>query len=255
MVERKPRLLRGALPASASEATKEEPAGVYSEFKASSTALPWKKFLLVWSVSFFAFFMGLALAGLAPQGAKEMASFVTSPLALPFQVEPLKAETDESVTLVPEIADQISSDPEIMAPAIGLRSKIVSPQNRDLNILNTALAKGVVHYPGSASPGEVGNVFLFGHSTGLPVVHNKAYEVFNRLKELRAGDAIRIRENNREYLYLVSSIAVKKADDARIDLESSEKKLTLSTCKIFGGKEDRYIVEAEFVRSYPLRSL
>lgn len=145
---------------------------------------------------------------------------------------------------------------EIIIPAIEVRSPIVSPASNDLATLNRVLAEGVVHYPGSAAPGEVGNVFMFGHSANLPAARNKAYTVFNRVKELKPGDAIKIRDKNREYLYLVSSISVKKADDAKIDFVSEKRRLTISTCKLIGPSDEyRYVVEAEFLRSYPVRTL
>jgi len=122
--------------------------------------------------------------------------------------------------------------------------------------LNDHLTRGVVHYPGSALPGEFGNVFLFGHSTGLRVVHNKAYAVFNGLKELTPGQVVRIRYGGREYWYRVTSVAMKAADEAWVDLrrDTKQRKLTLSTCNVFGAKTDRFVVEAEFMKSYPLRS-
>jgi len=48
-------------------------------------------------------------------------------------------------------------------------------------------------------------------------------------------------------------MTIQKADDANINLSTARKLLTISTCRIFGGREDRYVVEAEFMRSYPLR--
>lgn len=144
--------------------------------------------------------------------------------------------------------------PEIVIPAIGLQSVIVEPSSNSLAVLNNALTQGAVRYPGSAKPGEEGNVFIFGHSTGLPVVHNEAYKLFNRVKELKSGDAVKIREGNREYLYIIKSVTVKRANDAKIDLSANKKLLTISTCKIIGTSEEyRYVVEAEFLRSYPMR--
>ncbi|MBI2055687.1 MAG: class D sortase [Candidatus Sungbacteria bacterium] len=143
---------------------------------------------------------------------------------------------------------------QIIIPAIGVDSIIVEPASADFSVLNKSLTKGVVHYPGSALPWENGNTFLFGHSAGNFTVRNKAYAVFNRLAELRNGDIIRLQYGNNEYWYRVTSLAIKKADQALVDLVSTKRMVTLSTCNLFGAKDDRYVVEAEFMESYPLRS-
>lgn len=203
------------------------------------------RFITTWLILFVSLYALSSLAGVTPEGAREFAGFFLAPLGTESAAE----------TEAPQYEEVSVAVPEIVIPKIGVDAPVIFPQSRDLNILNTALASGVVHYPGSALPGETGNVFIFGHSTGLPVVHNKNYEVFNRVKELKKGDVIRIRMGSREYLYLVKTLEVKAADDARIDLESDKKLLTLSTCRIIGGKESRYVVTAEFLRSYPLRTL
>ena len=144
----------------------------------------------------------------------------------------------------------------IIVPAIELNTPIVVPASTDLEVLNEALTKGVVQYPGSAEPGSRGNIFLFGHSTGFRVVRNPAYQVFSRLKELKSGDILRLAAGGREYWYRVTTVTLKPASLATVDFRPTgdRRLLTLSTCNVFGQKDDRYIVEAEFVKSYPLRS-
>lgn len=144
--------------------------------------------------------------------------------------------------------------PRIIAPNIGIAAPIVFPESANLEVLNSALTRGVVHYPGSALPGAPGTVFLFGHSTGLKVVHNKNFEVFNRLSELHDGDTVRLAYGEREYWYRVRSVELKRTDAAVVDLTpSGARRLVLSTCNVFGGVDDRFIVTAEFVESYPLQ--
>lgn len=151
----------------------------------------------------------------------------------------------------------IASPPRLIIPEIAVDAPIILPANADLQVLNDGLTQGVVHYPGSALPdSSEGNIFLFGHSTGYKVVRNKAYAIFNRLSELEPNDVIRIRYAEYEYWYRVRSIRVKKASEAWVDLRPHHggRLLTLSTCRIFGAKDDRYVVEAEFMKSYPLQA-
>lgn len=202
----------------------------------------------IWLFMAALLFFFLYGVGLSPEGAQEIAAFITSPFG---NMSSYASEEQASVPIV--LTTIASSSPTIIIPSIGVDAPIVFPSNREVNVLNNALLGGVVHYPGSAQFGATGNAFLFGHSTGLKVVHNKNFEVFNRVKELKPNDPIKIRSGSREYLYLVTSVENKRAEDATIVLATEQKILTLSTCNIFGGKEQRYIVTAEFVRSYPLR--
>ena len=145
--------------------------------------------------------------------------------------------------------------PRIIIPAIGANASMTFPERRNIQELNAALEGGAVHFPGSALPGGPGNAFIFGHSTGLPAVRNRAYAVFNRLGELKRGDVIRIRSAGKEHRYRVTAVREVKADAATVALDGSgPPRLTLSTCNVFGAVDDRTVIEADFMGSYPLWS-
>ncbi|MDQ1711665.1 MAG: sortase [Frankiaceae bacterium] len=63
------------------------------------------------------------------------------------------------------------------------------------------LRKGPGHYPGTALPGQVGNFVISGHRTtyGAP---------FNRVDELRVGDAIVVETRDTWYTYRVGSTEI-----------------------------------------------
>ncbi len=216
-----------------------------------------KAFILIWVLSFAALFSVFYAVGFVPKGVAEagdaVISFFRAEKNSARIVTSSAAKGNDLSQDTPMDAGAFAGEPRILIDDINLDAGIVFPKSTDLNILNTALTKGVVYYPGSGKLGEVGNVFLFGHSTGLKVIYNKNFEVFNRLKELEAGDVIRVQSDGREYWYRVLSMTIQKADDANINLSTTRKLLTISTCRIFGAKEDRYVVEAEFMKSYPLR--
>lgn len=146
------------------------------------------------------------------------------------------------------------SDARIIIPAIAVDASIIFPDSADVDVLNNDLLKGVVHYPGSALPGEKGKIFLFGHSTGFAVVHNKSFKSFNRLKDLKTGDIVKIQTSSKEYRYRVLTMRIAEADNTMVNFDSKKQTLVLLTCKIFGqnAKDDRYMVEAEFMGNYPL---
>ncbi len=203
----------------------------------------------VWVGLFLALLGGSYFFGFMPTGAKEIfISFMSppnldSPILLSVPLRKADAPVAETWTA-----------PRIIIPKILVDSPIRLPSSNNLDILNAELVKGVVRWPDSAMPGKIGNVLLFGHSSTLSVVRNKAYQVFSNLKELKKGDLIKIHSDVTEYVYVVTGGKITKAGDAKINLISDKKILTLSTCNIIGGKESRYVIEAEFVRSYPLGS-
>ena len=139
----------------------------------------------------------------------------------------------------------------IEAAAVGLDFRIENPESDNYQTLDSALMRGAVHYPGSGFPG-IGNMFIFGHSTGYKVVNNKAYQVFNNIHNLQQGDEIKIYSNDRVYSYRVSSVKLEKDSNAFVSFSTDTNKLTLSTCNSFGAKEDRYVVEADYAGSADL---
>jgi len=150
------------------------------------------------------------------------------------------------------VNDSDSRPVRIVIDAIDLDGSINTPTNTDVETLDQALLSGVVHYPGSANLADAGNVFLFGHSTGFRVVQNEAFKAFNDLKHLKENDLIRVQSSSREYVYRVTSVSLVNTDDAFVDLSRTGRTLTLATCNVFGAKEERYVVKAEFIGDYAI---
>lgn len=146
----------------------------------------------------------------------------------------------------------LAANPErIVIRSIGVDLPVLNPESTDIDVLDAELQKGTVRYPDSARLGEQGNVFIFGHSSGIPVVRNQMYKAFNRLSELKEGDTINVQGGDREYIYRVQTVRLTEADEAMIDLSrEGGSRLTLSTCNSFGEKSERWVVEAELVGSY-----
>jgi len=134
---------------------------------------------------------------------------------------------------------------KILIPSIGVDAQVYNPNSTSTEILDSYLAKGAVHYPGSGLLGY-GNIFIFGHNTRLTVVNNQAYKTFNDLNNLKAGDLIYMYSEKGEYLYKVSSVKKEDAEKALVQFDTNSHKLTLSTCNTFGAKSERYVVEANF---------
>lgn len=141
----------------------------------------------------------------------------------------------------------------IIIGKIGVDSFVSNPIKSDTATLNESLLKGAVRYPGSGTLG-VGNMFLFGHSTGIRVVNNQAYKAFNRLNQMDLGDTIKVQSENVEYLYEVVSVSLVDSDEKLVDFSKNKNMLTLSTCDVFGEKQERYVIEARFIKSLSLKN-
>lgn len=135
----------------------------------------------------------------------------------------------------------------IKIPAINVNSQVYSPATTSVVVLNDYLLKGAVRYPGSGLLGGKGNIFIFGHSTGIKIVNNQAFKTFNGLRNLKEGDLIYAYSEKYEYTYKVTSVKMKSSEEALVKFNTNSKKLTLSTCSHFGEKSNRDVVESEFV--------
>jgi LPXTG-site transpeptidase (sortase) family protein len=132
-------------------------------------------------------------------------------------------------TLAPDADPLVLGRIEI--PRIGV-SAIVREGDDD-----KTLSVAVGHIPGTARPGERGNMVLAGHRDSF----------FRALRHIRLRDTIRIRTVGGRYEYLVDSTEVVRAEDTRVLDPTGDAVLTLVTCYPFeyvGHAPNRFIVRA-----------
>lgn len=140
---------------------------------------------------------------------------------------------------------------KVIINKIGINATVSNPDSTDNDVLNQYLLHGAVRYPGSGTLGH-GNVFIFGHSTGIKIVNNQAYKTFNNLKGMNIGDDIEVESATKTYVYKVVSVTLIDSDQQWVDLTSTQDMLTLSTCDVFGQKQQRFVVQAMFDHTTPL---
>jgi sortase A len=110
----------------------------------------------------------------------------------------------------------------------------------------STLSRAVGHIPGTAFPGNVGNVGLAGHRDTF----------FRPLRNIRANDTIELETTAGTYRYLVSSTSIVTPRDVSVLQASGGETLTLVTCYPFyyvGSAPKRFIVHAIQVGSSPQR--
>lgn len=125
---------------------------------------------------------------------------------------------------------------QITIPKLGLEDVEVTVDSNDLE-------KGLAHLPGSALPGEKGNVFISGHSTVL------FYNNFSKLPNLKEGDEIKVKIGETELQYRVQNIKVVLPNDLSVipppDLIG--RYLSLMTCVPPGLNLKRLVVLAVLI--------
>jgi sortase A len=99
------------------------------------------------------------------------------------------------------------------------------------------LSRAVGHIPGTALPGNVGNVGLAGHRDTF----------FRALRNIRADDTIELETTAGTYRYVVKSTRIVTPRDVSVLEASGGETLTLVTCYPFyyvGSAPKRFIVHA-----------
>ncbi|MEY2640639.1 MAG: hypothetical protein RL150_32 [Candidatus Parcubacteria bacterium] len=193
----------------------------------------------------------LGLVGLLPKELRPGSdAYVPTPEELGASRETVKESPEDGVTGTGTPAEEsrpttATLPTYISIPAIGTKATILHPSSPRVEVLDAALQKGAVYYPGSGTI-EEGNMFIFGHSTNWAVVQNQAYKTFNDLDELYAGAEILLTANGKTYVYEVETVSHVDANTAFVDLSKPGRRLTISTCDTFGAKSDRWVVDAVF---------
>lgn len=131
-------------------------------------------------------------------------------------------------------------DPEIYMgdmeiPAIMLRSPV------NFGVTDATFDRGVGWWPGTARPGEVGNVVLGGHRTSWP-------RPFRYVDLLEPGDEIVFTTDDGRFVYAVSRTEVVYPDAIWIVDQTEEATVTLFACHPVGSTAQRIVIFADYVR-------
>ena len=222
---------------------------------------------MIFSISFFA---------LNFSAYKQIFSGVVNPDAQAKAQEILEGSVGERVEvdpslLLPELPDKkdvrktyswvdmpiMPTDNRIVIPKLGKSIPLVNMSAENIEGENwndlekqiqDGLRDGIVHYPGTAKPGQFGNVFLTGHSSYYPWDPGKFKDVFATLGKLEVGDKYYVYYNQRQYTYEVVNKKEVQPNNVEVLSQPNDKKVsTLMTCSPVGTTLRRLIITAEEV--------
>lgn len=112
------------------------------------------------------------------------------------------------------------------------------------NVYKPVLKKGVAHAKGTALPGKRGSVFIFAHSSGNPLEITNYNTVFLRLGELKKGDDVLVRYNNKTFKYKVTEQKIVWPNEVGFLTRQTKDQLILQTCWPIGTSLKRLLVFA-----------
>ena len=159
---------------------------------------------------------------------------------LPLAIRPTTYENRISIPA-------INIDSRIVEPTLGVEALLSSDWNELEDQIRSSLLQGIVHYPGTADPGEEGNAFLTGHSSNVfwePSPYNTVFALLPRIAE---GDEIYITYDQTEFHYIVTQTKEVSPKDVSILEQTEGPTLTLMTCTPVGTTLKRFVVTAELV--------
>ena len=149
------------------------------------------------------------------------------------------------------VMDDIVGIPDqILIKKIGVQAPLIYVDTVEEPLLQKALEDGVVHYLGTANPGEWGNAYFFGHSSNLPTRPGKYKTVFALLTQLREGDEIDITNRAGQlFTYKIFDRKIVKSTQLEVLTQGdrSQKIITLQASYPLGMALWRYIIVAELV--------
>jgi sortase A len=123
----------------------------------------------------------------------------------------------------------------LLIPAIDVEATVYE------GIRMRTLDRGPGHWPGSAMPGEIGNVVVGGHRT----THHR---VFRHLDRLVPGDEIVFRDpDGTEHVYVVDRTEIVTPDAMWVVNPTDTPTATLFACHPPGSTRERIIVFADLL--------
>lgn len=170
------------------------------------------------------------------QGPSEMFGPVPAPNFVPrVMPQDRQPDADEPPAKPREIAIDPAAVGRIEIPRLGVRAIIRRGADDE------TLDRAVGLLPGTATPGEAGNVVLAAHRDTF----------FRPLRKIRVADRIRLVVPPNEYVYEVESTRVVTPQETNVLQSHGLEELTLVTCYPFGflgPAPDRFIVSAKRVQ-------
>ena len=149
---------------------------------------------------------------------------------------------------LPLINYNLDEPAELSIPKLGVKAPVI--WSRSPETFDDDLNRGLIHFPGTSFPGQVGVTYISGHSSNYAWRKSDYSYVFTRLNELNSGDEFfvtvsRVDGEKITLRYVVFEANKYKPDDqAQFTASGDDSIVNLSTCWPIGSISERYVVSA-----------
>lgn len=178
-------------------------------------------------------------------GQKYNNSLLISPITSKAQILGVSLENKDNFSAIVSTLTRQStanySNFEITIPKLNIDKATVFVDSNDLSV-------GLAQLPGSALPGEKGNLFISGHS-GLSRLFSFKYALFSNLQSLKIGDEIVVLVSGVAYKYQVFELKVVDPKDLSVIYapEQQGRYISLMTCVPPGLNFKRLVVLGKMI--------
>lgn len=143
----------------------------------------------------------------------------------------------------------------IIIPKMGKNIPLLNVENKQVtnvkeleDVFMDELQKWVIRYPGSGTPGEDWNMFVFGHSSNFPWIKWDYNDVFATLDKVVFNDKIIVYYNQKKYTYKIREKKVIKPGEVSVlKRDNGKSEITLMTCYPVWTSINRLLVIWELV--------
>lgn len=156
-------------------------------------------------------------------------------------------ETPMAASAPLDVGEVIPAASQVVIPKINVTAPIIFVDSREEKTIQANLSNGVVHYAGTAQPGEVGNAFITGHSSNYWWVKGSYNYIFVNLDKMQIGDQAKVYHNGKKIVYQVAEKRVVAPEDLSVLNQTDTPTLTLMTCTPPGTNWKRLIVKLDQV--------
>ncbi|HVX57848.1 MAG TPA: class E sortase [Candidatus Saccharimonadales bacterium] len=178
--------------------------------------------------------------------------FFNEVIIAPF-IQPSRAAADTPIILNNNGVAPTAT-PEVIIPKINVQIPVdYNETSTDENAIENDLENGVVHYPNTALPGQVGNAAFFGHSSNNIFNKGKYKFAFVLLHTLQQGDTFYLTYNGKVYVYKVISMTIVDPSDVGVlnAVAGQTATATLITCDPPGTSLHRLVVVGQQISPDP----
>lgn len=161
------------------------------------------------------------------------------------QILGVSIKNDKDFPAFYSLASRLKAAPypqfQISVPSINLN-------NIKVNVDTNDLSSGLAQLPGTAFPGEKGNVFISGHSA-IPLMEKNTKAYFANLPNVKIGEQILVWAGKTKFSYQVVDIKIVNPNDVSVILppDSQGRFLSLMTCVPPGFNTKRLVVIGKII--------